>query len=405
MKAKRQEVNELADKKDYYETLGVSKGASEADLKKAYRKMAVKYHPDQNPNDSTAEAKFKEVNEAYEVLGDSQKRSRYDQFGHAAFEQGGGGGGGFGGFDFGGFEADDLSDIFGNMFGFGGASSRRRQGPRRGADVSTTIQVAFEEAIFGCVKEISVALLDKCESCDGSGAKTGTFAESCKQCNGSGQERVIQQSMFGAVTSVRPCSKCRGTGKIIKEPCTTCRGAGKVKRTKKYEVTVPKGIDNGQTIRLTGKGEAGDQNAPYGDLLVTVYVQTNPVFVRRGVDIFCDVPITFVQATLGGEIVIKTIDGEEKYTIKPGTQPETVVTFRGVGVPSLRNPQVRGNQIVTIKVIIPKKISAKQKELLQQFYNEDATQKDDSAQKAEGDSEQKKGFGQKMKNIKDKFKE
>ncbi len=388
---KRQEVNELADKKDYYETLGVSKGASEADLKKAYRKMAVKYHPDQNPNDTTAEAKFKEVNEAYEVLGDAQKRSRYDQFGHAAFEQGGGGGAG--GFDFGGFDADDLSDIFGNMFGFGGASSRRKQGPRRGSDVSVTIQVAFEEAIFGCVKEISVPMLDKCETCDGSGAKPGTFAESCKRCGGSGQERVVQQSMFGAVTSVRTCSQCRGTGKTIKDPCNTCRGSGKTKRTKKYEVNIPKGIDNGQTIRLTGKGEAGDPNAPYGDLLVTVYVQTNPVFVRRGVDIFCDVPITFVQAILGGDIIIKTIDGEEKYTIKPGTQPETVVTFRGVGVPSLRNPKVRGNQIVTIKVNIPKTVSAKQKELLQQFYNDSTTDK------AESDSEPKKKFGEKVKEM------
>lgn len=357
----------MADKKDYYETLGVDKSASEAELKKAYRKMAVKYHPDQNPNDTTAEAKFKEVNEAYEVLSDGQKRTQYDQYGHAAFEQGGGAGygGGFGGFDV------DLNDIFGSMFGFGGGGGGRKNGPRRGSDLGVSIQIAFEEAIFGCTKDISVSTLDNCDTCAGTGAKPGTHAESCQKCNGTGQERVIQQSMFGAMQSVRTCSSCRGTGKSIKDPCSSCRGSGKVKRTKTHSVNIPKGIDNGQAIRLSGKGEIGDNGGGYGDLIVTVYAQTNPVFTRKGVDIYCDIPITFVQATLGGEIIIKTIDGEEKYTIKSGTQPETVATFRGVGVPNLRNPKVRGNQIVTFKVQIPTSLTKKQKELLSQFYSDD----------------------------------
>ena len=270
----------MANKRDYYEVLGVQKGASEAELKKAYRKMAVKYHPDQNPGDKEAEEKFKEVNEAYEVLSNPEKRAQYDQFGHAAFEQGGMGGGGFYGGGFEGFDMGDLGDIFGSMFGFGGGGSARRNGPRRGRDINVSIQLTFEEAIFGCTKEISVPVLDECETCHGTGAKPGTHAESCSKCNGTGQERFVQQ--FGAVTSVRTCSACHGTGKIIKEPCTTCRGTGRVKKTKKYEVKIPQGIDNGQTIRLGGKGELGENGGGYGDLLVSVYVQPNRVFVRTG---------------------------------------------------------------------------------------------------------------------------
>ncbi|MFV0314165.1 MAG: molecular chaperone DnaJ, partial [Anaerotignum sp.] len=306
----------MADKRDYYEILGASKGASEAELKKSYRKMAMKYHPDQNPDNKDAEAKFKEVNEAYEVLSDSEKRAQYDQFGHAAFEQGGGGGYGQG------FDMGDLGDIFGSMFGFGGfggGGGSRRNGPRRGNDVNVNIQLTFEEAAFGCTKEISIGILDECETCQGTGAKTGTHPESCPKCSGTGQERYVQQSMFGAVTSVRTCSQCHGTGKIVKDPCNTCKGAGKIRKTKKYEVNIPKGIDNGQTIRLANKGEVGDNGGGYGDLLVTVYVQPDRVFIRKGFDVYCDVPISFVQAALGGEIVIKTIDGEQKYSVKPGT--------------------------------------------------------------------------------------
>lgn len=378
----------MANKRDYYEVLGVNKGATDAELKKAYRKMAVKYHPDQNPDNAEAEAKFKEVNEAYEVLSDSGKKAQYDQFGHAAFEQGMGGGGG-GGF-YGGQDFDmDLGDIFGSMFGGGFGGGARRNGPRRGNDVNVNIQLTFEEAIFGCTKEISVAIVDECDTCHGTGAKAGTHAETCPRCNGTGQERVVQQSMFGAVTSVRTCSQCRGTGKLIKEPCTTCRGVGKTRKTKKFEVNIPKGIDNGQTIRLSGKGEIGERGGGYGDLLVTVYVQADRVFTRKGTDIYCDVPISFVQAALGGEIVIKTIDGEERYTVKPGTQPETTVTLRGVGVPFLRKPNTRGNQIVTLKVKIPTSLTSRQKELLKEFYGDDVS----SFEAGISDGDKKKGKG------------
>ncbi len=387
----------MAEKRDYYEILGVKKDATEAELKKAYRKMAMKYHPDQNPGDKTAEEKFKEVNEAYEVLSDAQKRAQYDQFGHAAFEQGAGG------FSGQGFDMGDLGDIFSSMFGggfggFGGFSggSARRNGPRRGKDVNVNIQLTFEEAIFGCKKEISVAISDECDTCHGTGAKEGSHPESCPNCHGTGQERVVQQSMFGSVTSVRTCSKCGGTGKIVKDPCNTCRGTGKVRKTKKYEVNVPKGIDNGQTIRLAGKGEIGENGGGYGDLLVTVYVQPNRVFIRKGFDIYCDVPITFVQAALGGEITIKTIDGEQKYIIKPGTQPDTVVTLKGVGVPNLRNPKVRGNQIVTLKVKIPTDLSERQKDLLRQFYGDAPAASHTEPNKEE---KEKKSFTEKMKDL------
>ena len=382
----------MADKRDYYEILGVSNDASDAELKKAYRKMAVKYHPDQNPGDKEAENKFKEVNEAYEVLSDPQKKAQYDQFGHAAFEQGGAGGGFYGQ----GFDMGDLGDIFGSMFGFGGfGGGARKNGPRRGNDVGVNIQLTFEEAAFGCTKEISVAILDECETCHGTGAKAGTYAETCPNCNGTGQERFVQQSMFGAVTSVRTCSRCHGTGKIVKDPCNTCKGAGRVRKTKKYEVNIPKGIDNGQTIRLANKGEVGENGGGYGDLLVTVYVQPHRVFARKGFDVYCDVPISFVQAALGGEIVIKTIDGEQKYTVKPGTQPETVITLRGVGVPNLRNPKVRGNQVVTLKVKIPTELDERQKGLLREFYNDETTVTYDE----KNDTDEKKSFSEKMKDF------
>ena len=378
----------MADKRDYYDVLGLDKSASDSDIKKAYRKMAKKYHPDNNPGDKTAEAKMKEVNEAYEVLSDATKKSQYDQFGHAAFEQGGPGAGGFGGFN-GGMDFD-MGDIF-NMFGFGGgAASSRRNGPQKGADVSVTIQVSFEEAIFGTTKEIQINVTDKCDTCGGSGAKPGTHAETCRKCNGTGQERVVQQSLFGAMQTVRTCSACRGTGKVIKEPCSTCRGTGKVKKSKKFEVNIPKGIDHGQTIRLAGKGEAGTNGGPYGDLMVTVYVKPDSYFVRKGMDIYCDVPITFVQAALGDEITIRTIDGEQKLTIKPGTQPETVMTLKGVGVPNLRNPNQRGNQIMKIKVKIPTDLSSRQKDLLKEFYG---------GSTSSGKDEEKKGFWQKVKDT------
>lgn len=385
----------MADKKDYYEVLGVSKGASDDELKKGYRKMAKKYHPDANQNSKDAEVKFKEVNEAYEVLSDSNKRAQYDQFGHAAFEQGGAGGGGF---SYSGGEFD-MGDIF-NMFGFGGGfgGSTRRSGPQKGSDVGVTIQVTFEEAVFGTTKEIQINITDECDTCHGTGAKAGTHAETCKRCGGSGQERFTQQSMFGAVTSVRPCSVCGGTGKTIKEPCTSCRGNGKVKKIKKFEVNIPKGIDHGQTIRLAGKGEVGEKGGGYGDLLVTVYIQPHKYFVRKGMDVYCEVPITFIQATLGDEITIKTLEGEQKYTVKPGTQPGTITTIKGVGVPNLRNVRSKGDQIITFKVTIPTSLTEKQKELLKEF---DGKKKDD-LEKEESKEDGKKGFFDK---VKEAFKE
>ena len=390
-------MTKLATKRDYYEVLGVSKGASDDEIKKAYRKMAKKYHPDTNHGNKEAEEKFKEVSEAYEVLSDSTKRAQYDQFGHAAFEQGMGGGGGFysSGFD---FDMGDIGDIFGSMFGFGGGSSRR-SGPRRGSDVNVNIQIAFEDAIFGTTKEISVSIYDECDTCHGTGAKPGTHAETCSKCNGTGQERFVQQSMFGAVTSVRTCSACHGTGKQIKEPCPTCKSAGKVRKNKKFEVNIPKGIDNGQTIRLAGKGEVGERGGAYGDLLVTVYIEPNRVFVRKGTNLYCDVPIDLVQAALGGEITIKTVDGEQKYTVKPGTQPETVITLRGAGVPNLRNPKVRGDLIVTLKVRIPTSLTERQKQLLQDFYGNSSYANSSPSKNTE---EEKKSFTDK---VKDFFKE
>ena len=382
----------MAEKRDYYEVLGAGRGASEADLKKAYRKMAIKYHPDQNPGNAEAEAKFKEVNEAYEVLSDQKKKAQYDQFGHAAFEQGGAGGGFYGQE----FNMDDLGDIFGSMFGFGGfgGNATRRNGPRRGRDIGVNIQVTFMEAAFGTTKEVSVGVIDACETCKGTGAKSGTYAESCQQCKGTGQESVIQQSMFGTVRSVKTCSRCGGKGKVVKDPCGTCHGLGTVRRNKKYEVNIPKGIDNGQTIRLAGKGEVGENGGDYGDLLVTVHVQQDRVFVRKGVDVYCDVPITFVQAALGAEIVIKTIDGEQKYTVKAGTQPDTVVTLRGVGIPSLRNPKVRGNQVVKLKVQIPTSLTERQRELLCEFYGEEhLTDPSDSV------VDEKKTFSKRVKGL------
>lgn len=383
----------MAEKRDYYEVLGVQKGATDADLKKAYRKMAKKYHPDNNlDNKEAAEKKFKEVNEAYDVLSDPQKRAQYDQFGHAAFDQAGGFGGGGGGFytnmD---FDMGDIGDIF-SMFGFGGGSAQRRKGPQRGADVSVSIQISFEEAVFGTKKEIKINVMDDCETCGGSGAKPGTHAETCKHCNGTGQERSAQQTIFGMVQSQRTCSVCGGTGKIIKDACTTCKGKGKVRKTKSYEVTIPKGIDNGQTVRLSGKGEAGVRGGGYGDLLVTIYIKADSYFTRKGLNIYCDVPITFIQAALGDEITVKTLDGDQKYTVKPGTQPDTVVALKGLGVPSLRNSRTRGDLIVTFKVKIPTELSEKQTKLLRNFYNDKVEISDNG-----GEGAKKKGFWDKMK--------
>ncbi len=361
-------------KRDYYEVLGVSKGATDSDIKKAYRKLAKKYHPDANPNNQEAEAKFKEATEAYEVLSDEKKRQTYDQFGHSAFD----GSGGFSGS--GNFSGMDMGDIFESFFGgsgfsdiFGGGSSRRRRGPSRGADLQYNLTINFEEAVFGCSKEISFQADDKCDNCNGTGAKPGTHPQTCPTCGGSGQERVIQQTMLGSMTTVIECRTCHGEGKIVKEPCSVCNGKGKVRKTKTITVDIPKGINEGQSIRKAGMGAPGEKGGPNGDLLIAISVRPHKTFVRQNNDIYVEVPISIVQATLGDEIKVPTIDGEELYTVKAGTQPETTVMLKNKGVFNVRNPKLRGDQIIKFKVIVPTKVNDKQKELLMQFASEDGT--------------------------------
>ncbi len=354
----------LAEKRDYYEVLGVSRNASEDELKKAYRKVAKKYHPDLNPGNKEAEEKFKEVNEAYGVLSDPEKRSKYDQFGHAGVDPNfGAGGGGFNGagFDFG----DIFSDIFGGGFGgFGGGS--RRNGPRRGADVRQAVDISFEEAAFGCKKKINITKQEKCDTCGGSGAAPGTSAETCRRCNGTGQIQTQQRTMLGYMTNVSTCPECHGSGKIIKTPCRDCRGTGKVRKSKTIEIDIPAGIDDGQTMQLSGQGEAGERGGPNGDLLVTIRVRRHPLFRRQDNDVYITMPITIVQAALGATVKVPTLDGTVEYDIPEGTQPGTRFRLRGKGIPFLRG-RGRGDQYVTVDVEIPKNLSMKQKELLREF--------------------------------------
>ncbi len=388
----------MADKRDYYEVLGVSKGASDSEIKSAYRKLAKKYHPDANPGDKEAEAKFKEASEAYAVLSDSQKRQQYDQFGHAAFDGGAGGGGGF---DFGGM---DMGDIFGDLFGdfFGGGRSRAQSnGPMKGQNIRTSVRITFEEACFGVDKEIDITLKEECEHCHGTGAKPGTSAETCSKCGGKGQVVFTQQSLFGVVRNVQSCPDCHGTGKIIKERCPDCHGSGYVSKRKKISVSIPAGIDNGQSIRIREKGEPGINGGGRGDLLVEVAVSRHPLFQRHDRDIYSTTPITFAQAALGGDIRIKTIDGDVIYTVKPGTQTDTRVRLRNKGVPSLRNKQVRGDHYVTLVVQVPDKMTEEQKDLLRAFDNamypeENEENKEKSEEKT--DAKKKGGhFGRKKK--------
>lgn len=302
----------MADNNDFYNILGVSRDASNDEIKKAYRKLAKKYHPDANPGDKSAEEKFKQVSEAYDILSDSEKRSAYDQFGKAAFENGGAGG-------YGGYTYADASDIFESFFGggfsdiFGGGfgSSQRKNGPKRGADVQTRLNISFEESFFGTKKQITLSMQEECPTCHGSGAKPGTSPETCRNCGGTGQERVQQQTLFGTMSSIRPCKVCRGEGKIIKSPCPTCNGSGRVKRPKTLELDIPAGIATGQSLRLSGKGEPGERGGQSGDLLVTMYVSNHSVFVREGNNISLEMPISFSQAALGADISIPTMNGEE----------------------------------------------------------------------------------------------
>ena len=386
-------------KRDYYEVLGVDKNADDAALKKAYRALAKKYHPDMNPGDAEAEKKFKEASEAYAVLSDPDKRRQYDQFGHAAFENGGASG--FGGFDFSG----DMSDIFGDIFGdlFGGGRSRRgpANGPMQGASVRTAVRIAFEEAIAGCEKEVTINQKDECTTCGGTGAKPGTQPVTCTRCQGKGQIVYSQQSLFGMVQNVQPCPDCRGTGKIIKEKCPDCAGSGYKTSRKKIQVTIPAGIDNGQSIRLRGRGEPGINGGPRGDLLVEVMVGDSREFIRQDMDIYADVDISFAQAALGSDVKLHTVDGDVIYTVKPGTQSGTRVRLRGKGVPSLRNKNMRGDHYVTFNVKVPTKLSEDAKRILREFdsitgktlgVSEDGTKPADDKEKGK-----KKSFFDKIK--------
>ena len=355
-------------KRDYYEVLGLSKGASDEEIKKAYRKLAKKYHPDMNPGDKTAEAKFKEVNEAYSILSDKDKRAKYDQFGHAGVDPNfGAGGGGFGGFDMGDV---DLGDLFGSFFGggFGGgfSSQQRANAPQRGESLRASLTISFEEAAFGCQKEIDLTRTEQCQDCHGSGCAAGTTAETCPDCRGTGTVRVQQRMGSMAFSSSAPCSRCRGTGRIIHTPCKSCGGTGSVRRQSRISVTIPAGIDNGQAVSLRGQGNAGKNGGPAGDLIVSIRVRPSDKFQREGTTVLYEQSVTFVQATLGAELEIPTIDGKVKYTLPAGTQSGTTFRLRGKGIPELRG-RGRGDQYVTVKVQVPTSLNGEQREALHAF--------------------------------------
>ncbi len=355
----------MADKRDYYEVMGVPKNATDDEIKKAYRKLAKQYHPDLNPGDKTAEAKFKEVNEAYEVLSDKDKKARYDQFGHAGVDPNFGGGAGGGS----PFTGDiDLGDIFNSFFGGfgGGARSVNPNAPRRGSDTEAVVNISFEEAAKGCKKNISYDKIESCTDCGGSGAQKGTSAKTCTNCNGTGQVHINQRTPFGVVQTSRTCDRCGGTGKVIETPCKTCGGSGKVRRQKNIEINVPAGIDNEQILNVSGQGNAGTNGGPSGDLHVYVNVRPHPIFERRGNDIWCEMPITFTQATLGAEVVVPTIDGRVSYEVHEGTQPGDVFKLKGKGIPRLGG-RSRGDQFVRVTIEVPKNLSEEQKAILEKF--------------------------------------
>ena len=379
-------------KRDYYEVLGISKGASADEIKKAYRSLAKKYHPDMNPGDSEAEAKFKEVNEAYAVLSDDEKRQKYDQYGHAAFDPASGGGyGGFGGFD-GGF---DFSDLFSSFFGGGSTRSSRaqRNAPQRGEDVATRITLTFEEAAFGAKKEVTFARVEECKDCGATGAAKGTKPETCPNCKGSGHVVVQQQTIFGYTQTQRACSHCRGTGKIIKTPCQNCNGKGFVKVNKKLEVNIPAGIDNYQNVIHRGNGSAGRNGGPAGDLIIEVRVKPHDFFTREGNDLYCEVPISFTEAALGAEIKIPMLGGgHEKITIPEGTQSGKSFTLKGKGIVDINNPRRQGNVIVTVNVETPRNLTSEQKKILKSF-EETFGKKGENGGSTERESFFKKIFG------------
>ncbi len=377
----------MAEKRDYYEVLGVDKSADDAAIKKAYRQLAKKYHPDANPGDKDAEAKFKEAGEAYAVLSDPEKRAAYDRYGHAAFDANSAAGraSGFGGYDFSGM---DFSDIFGDLFGsfgfggggfsgFGGGSSG--SGVRRGADARTLVRISFKEAIFGCEKEIEINYKDTCKTCSGSGAKPGTSPETCTKCNGRGKVTMIQNNpFFGQMQTVTTCPECGGKGKVIREKCPDCRGTGYIQGKKRFKVNIPAGIDDGQAIRLSSAGEPGANGGPRGDLLVEISVTEDPKFKRQGNTIFSTISVPYAKMVLGGPIHINTVDGKVEYTIKPGTPTDTKVRLRGKGVPYINNSSARGDHYVTLMVKVPTTLTTKQKQALRD-YAESCGEKIDEA--------------------------
>jgi molecular chaperone DnaJ len=375
-------VNPLA-KRDYYEVLGLSRGATEDDIKKAYRKLAKKYHPDLNQGDKKAEETFKEINEAYQVLSNPETRAQYDQFGHA-----GPTGQGFGGFDFGGF-GDGFGDIFDIFFGgsgFGTGSRRRRRGPTRGNDIRYNLDITFEEAAFGTKKEIEVVRMEDCFECNGTGAKKPEDAATCPVCNGTGEVSQAQNTAFGRFVNVRVCDRCNGEGTVISNPCPKCHGRKKIRRVRKISVTIPAGIDNDQAITLRGEGQTGDMGGPSGDLYVYITVQPHKLFKRKGYDLHCDIPISFGQAALGADIEVPTLGGKVKYTVPEGTQTGTVFRLRNQGIQHLRSNS-RGDLYVRVNIEVPRRLNEKQKELIQQF------------EELIGETEQRKSFFEKMKDV------
>ena len=356
----------MADKRDFYEVLGLEKSASDDDIKRAYRKLAKQYHPDLNPGDKTAEEKFKEIGEAYEVLSDAQKKQLYDTYGHAGVDPNyGGGGGGFGGFDdFGGF--GDIGSIFESFFGGGGS---RRTGPARGESIRAAVVLTFEEAAFGCKKTVGISRVEPCSSCEGTGAESGSTAERCSTCGGAGQVRTTRRTPLGNMASTETCPACYGKGKIIKNPCKSCGGEGRLRQSRSIDINIPAGIDDGQTISLRSEGHAGKNGGPSGDLLVTVQIRQHEIFRREGTSVLCDINVSFVEAALGAELEVTTLDGKVKYTMPEGTQTGTTFRLRGKGIVRL-NTSTRGDQFVRVNVEIPKTLTARQREILQEYAAE-----------------------------------
>lgn len=371
-------------KRDYYEVLGIDRNASETEIKRAFRQLAKKYHPDLNPDNKEAEQKFKEINEAYEVLSDSDKKARYDRFGHAGVDQNGGFGQGFGGFT-GGF-GDIFEDIF-DMFG-GGFSSTRKNAPRKGSDIKYRLDIDFEEAAFGAEKEIEFSRTENCSKCNGTGAEPGTNKTKCSKCSGTGEIKYAQNTPFGKIVRVGTCDICHGSGEIIDKPCTTCSGSGKKRKTRKINIKIPAGVDTGSVIPLRGEGESGEKGGPSGDLYIYINVKPHEIFTREGNDIFCEVPISFVQASLGAEIDIPSLEDEIKHVIPEGTQTGTVFKFKNKGIPNVRG-YGRGDQYVKVVVKVPTKLTENQRELLKQF----------AIESGERVSEHKKGFFDKVKDA------